>query len=66
MRIRLKQILDQQGKTRNWLSVQTGISYNAIHQLYEERTTKVEFDTIEKICKALQCTPNDIFELEDN
>lgn len=46
------------------LSRMTGISANAISNLYNEKTTMISFDTIEKICKALDCTVGELFEVE--
>lgn len=30
-----------------------------------QETTSVRFETLEKICLALHCTPNDLFESTD-
>lgn len=66
MRLKVNEILNRQGKSRNWLSKQTGIDYAALSRICHGTTNSISFDTIEKLCKELNCTPNDIFELEDN
>lgn len=43
----------------------SGISRSTITRLYYNRTNTVSFHTIENICKALDCTPGDLFEIED-
>ena len=36
------------------------IGYPAACALYEGTTSRISFDTLENICKVLNCTPNDI------
>lgn len=63
--LKINKILEQQGKTPYWLGKQTGISQNNIGKICNGETTTIRFDTIEKICKALNCSINDIFETDD-
>lgn len=63
--LKVKKILDEQGKTAYWLSKQTGISPNNIGKICNGETINVRFDTLEKICKVLNCTPNDLIETDD-
>lgn len=65
MRLKVKEILEKQGKTAYWLSKQTGISPNNISKICNGETTNIRFDTMEKICKVLNCTPNDLIECDD-
>lgn len=43
----------------------SGISRSTITRLYYNQTNTVSFNTIENICKALNCTPGDLFEVID-
>lgn len=63
--LRVNEILKEKGKTPYWLSKQTGISPNNIGKICNGETTNIRFDTIEKICKVLECTPNDIIMSND-
>lgn len=63
--LRINKILQSQGKTPYWLGKQTGISQNNIGKICNGETSTIRFDTIEKICKALNCSINDIFETSD-
>ena len=63
--LRINKILEEQGKTPYWLGKQTGISQNNIGKICNGETSTIRFDTIEKICKALNCSVNDIFETDD-
>lgn len=38
-----------------------GVKYNTIYNLYYEKTSGIEFETLNKLCYALDCTPNDLF-----
>lgn len=61
MEILVDVLLAQQGKTRYWLSQQTGITYTNICNLCNNKTSSIKFDMLVSICRALNCTPNDIF-----
>jgi putative transcriptional regulator len=40
----------------------SGLSKGTIIQIYYNRTTQISFDTLNKLCYALECTAHDIFE----
>lgn len=63
--LKINEILEQQGKTPYWLGKQTGISQNNIGKICNGETSTIRFDTIEKICKVLNCSINDIFTTDD-
>lgn len=63
--LRVDEILKEQDKTAYWLAKQTGIAQNNILKICNGETSTIRFDTIEKICKALNCTPNDIIVSDD-
>ena len=43
-----------------------GVSYNTIYALYHDKTAGIEFETLNKLCFVLVCTPNDLFKyIED-
>ena len=48
------------------LARMSGLSYDTILNLYNDVNVGIEFDTLDKLCWALQCTPSEIFEyIED-
>lgn len=61
MKIIIDEVLASQGKTRYWLAKEIGFAYHNLVKLCEGKTTSIKFELIENICKALKCTPNDIF-----
>lgn len=58
--IKIDELLEQQGKTRYWLAKETGVTYPNIVKLIEGKTTSIKFELLEKICTALNCSPNSI------
>jgi len=44
----------------------TNLSKTTLHKLYNEQSTRVDFETINTLCKFLNCQVGDIFEyIED-
>ena len=41
-----------------------GVDYNTIDNLYHDKTSGVKFETLNKLCYALDCTVNDLFTYE--
>lgn len=63
--LRVNEILKEQGKTPYWLGKQTGISQNNIGKICNGETSTIRFDTLAKICIALNCSINDLFTTDD-
>lgn len=59
----LKELLEQRGKTVYWLMKQTGMSQKSTYDLVNNHTNGIKFDTLEKICLVLECTPNDVLRI---
>ena len=38
-----------------------GLSYNAVANIYYNKTTNIDFETLNKLCFVLDCNPNDLF-----
>ena len=45
------------------MHIKTGLSRNTISNLYNDRATRVDYDTIDKLCTALGCSISDLFDL---
>lgn len=63
--LKVNKILEEKGLTPYWLGKQTGISQNNILKICNGETSTIRFDTLEKICKALNCSINDLFTTND-
>lgn len=62
---RISEELDKQGKSMYWLAHETQTSYPTIHKLSNNKTESIKFDTLERICKALNCSIGDLFSISD-
>ena len=59
---RIDEILKEKGKTRYWLYMQLGLSYQNFKRILENQTSSIKFENLKTICDILECTPNDLFE----
>lgn len=64
MKITLNQVLDQKGISQNQLAKDTGISTSTLRNLNHNRTTRISFNVLEKICMYLNCEIQDILCLD--
>lgn len=65
MKLNIKQKVDEKGLNKNQFSKLIQLGYVATCNLYEGKTERIYFDTLERICKVLECTPNDILISDD-
>ncbi len=61
MHFRIDDILKERGKTRYWLYMQLGLSYQNFKKILENETSAIKFENLKAICDILECTPNDLF-----
>ncbi len=59
----LKEYLDSRQITRYWLSKNSGVSISAVENIYKNKTRRIDFSTLEKICSTLDCEISDILHL---
>ena len=65
VRVKLAQVLDSRGVTRNRLSVLTGIKYDVIDRYYKgSRVELVDLDFLAKVCYVLDCQVGDLLEYQ--
>ncbi len=62
MKLRILDILKQKGKTKYWLYVQLGLSYQNFNNIVNNKTGSIKFSNLKALCDILECTPNDLFE----
>ena len=58
----LSEILGKKRMKMSELQITTGLSYSTINDLYHNKTTSIGFDTVDKICDALEITVGELFE----
>lgn len=64
--IQLDKLLEERGQTFYWLAKETGISHSALWKLKNYQLQGIRFDYLEKICRALDCQPEDILVLTND
>ncbi len=62
IKCRLSRLLGDKRMPVLELKRRTGLSYVTLQNLYHEKTAGVAFDTIDKICKSLECNISDLLE----
>ena len=62
--LNVKELLKKKQKTKYWLVQNMHSDYKTISDMMDNKTSGIKFETIEKLCILLDCTPNDIFLIE--
>ncbi len=65
LRIRVKELLEKNGRTKYWLYKQLGMSYQNFSRKINNETKSIRYENIETMCLLLDCTPNDLFEFTE-
>lgn len=60
IKFNLKQVMKEKNKTLKELSDMTGLSINTLSLLSTGKSKGIQFDTLEKLIKALECNLNDL------
>ena len=63
---RLDKLLATQKRSFYWLAKETGISHTTLWRLKKGKAVGINFETLEKICRALRCQPGDVLLLTNN
>lgn len=65
VKIKLSEIMDKKGITRNKLRSLTGVKYDVIDRYYKaDNVERVDLDFLAKACFVLNCTVQDLLEYE--
>lgn len=62
--LQIKELLRKNKKTKYWLVKNLEMSYQSVTDLMENKTKGIKFETLEKLCKVLECTPNDLIKIK--
>lgn len=66
IRLRTLKLRKKQNLTQQQLARRADLSKTTISNLESGHQTKIELETIAKLCHALDCTPTDLFEIVEN
>jgi putative transcriptional regulator len=57
---RFEKVLAKEKRTFYWLAKETGVSHTTLWRLKKGKAVGINFETLEKICRALKCQPGDV------
>ena len=63
---RFDKLLAKEKRTFYWVAKETGISHTTLWRLRKGKAVGINFETLEKICRALKCHPGDVLFLTDD
>ena len=65
IKLRALDLLKEKGKTKYWLYMQLGMSYQNFSKMINNQTKSIRYENIETMCRLFDCTPNDLFEITE-
>ena len=65
VRLRVLEILEEQGKTRYWLNKRMEMHYVSFKNMIENNTNSIRFETLDKLSKILNVPVSELFEQKD-
>ena len=64
VKLNVMALLEKRGKTKYWLYIQLGMSYQNFSRMVNNETSSIKLERIETLCQLLECTPNELFLIE--
>ena len=65
MKCRLSTLMGQARYSIQDVHNKTGLARSTVAQLYHDKATRIDFETIEKLCTLFNCNIADLLELEN-
>ena len=62
VRLRILEILEEQGKTKYWLAKKMEMHYVSFKKMVENNTDSIRFETLDKMSTLLDVPVGDLFE----
>lgn len=66
VRLRILEILEEQGKTRYWLNKRMDMHYVSFKKMIENQTDSIHFETLDKLSDLLNVPIGELFEKTDD
>lgn len=64
IKLNVLKLLDEQGRSKYWLWKQLNMSYQNFNKMVNNETKSIRYENIETMCLLLNCTPNDLFDID--
>jgi putative transcriptional regulator len=58
--IHIDEVLQNRGRSFYWLAKETGISHTTLWRLKKGKALGINFETLGRMCKTLNCQPGDV------
>lgn len=66
VRLRILEILEEQGHTKYWLFKQMDLSYQNFNRMIKNETRSIRFENLDILSNILNCPVGDLFEKIDD
>ena len=66
VKVNIDYLLKRKGKSKYWLCNQMNITSRNLNRIIMGLTKSISFRYIEEFCKYLDCTPNELFTIEES
>lgn len=66
IKLKALELLKKNDKTKYWLYKQLGMSYQNFNKMVNNETKSIKYKNIETMCRLFNCTPNELFEINDD
>lgn len=66
VRLRILEILKEQGHTKYWLFKQMDLSYQNFNRMVKNETRSIRFENLDALSTILDCPVGDLFEKTDD
>ena len=66
IKLNLRVLFAQKGMRVIDAEKKVDLARSTLYRLYNNEATRIDFDSIEKLCKLLECTPNDLFLISED
>lgn len=63
VKLRVLDLLKENNKTKYWLYIQLGMSYQNFNKMVNNETKSIQYEIIGILCDIFKCSPNDLFEV---
>ena len=63
IKLRVLELLKENNKSKYWLYIQLGMSYQNFNRMVNNETKSVQYEIIGALCSIFNGTPNDLFEI---
>ncbi len=64
MRCQLSTLMGKERYSIQDVHLKTGLARSTVTQLYHDKATRIDYDTIEKLCSLFECDMSELFILE--